>query len=131
MGMHLTRTDSALVRKFILLRQQLNLYLKHFPSHEKFALTNRIRNTADTVYEHIITGSMQYHKKTTLTKLNESHELLRAYIYEAYMLGYFDWADKRTSINPDDRYMCISKLIDEVGKMIGAWINKEQLKAKD
>lgn len=40
--------DSAaqLNRKFIEFAKLLNVYLNHFPKHEKYALANRIRSTA-------------------------------------------------------------------------------------
>jgi nucleoid-associated protein YgaU len=33
-------------RKFLETAKVLNIYLNHFPKHEKFALANKIRNTA-------------------------------------------------------------------------------------
>lgn len=38
------------------LAKLLNIYLNHFPRHEKYALANRVRNTAYEVYELIMEG---------------------------------------------------------------------------
>jgi len=38
----------------------MNVYLNHFPKHEKYALANRIRNTAYEVYELIMEGQKRY-----------------------------------------------------------------------
>ena len=69
----------------------LNIYLNHFPKHEKYALSNRIRNTAYDVYDFISEGQKRYHKKTTLTQLDIAHEKLRMQLYLAYELGYFKY----------------------------------------
>lgn len=107
----------------------LNVYLNHFPKHEKYALANRIRNTAYEVYDLISEGQKRYFKKTTLTSLDIAHEKLRMQIFLAYELGYFQFKDGR---HPDKgagqierkRFTTISGLVDELGKMIGAWIKK-------
>jgi hypothetical protein len=47
-------------------------------------------------------------------------------IYLANELGYFNFKDGRKDekISGVKRYLAISKVIDEIGKIIGAWINK-------
>jgi hypothetical protein len=50
-------------------------------------------------------------------------------VYLAYELGYFRFKDGKTSQQtPDEleahRYTTISGLVDELGRMIGAWIGK-------
>lgn len=107
----------------------LNVYLNHFPKAEKYALANRIRNTAYEVYDYITEGQKRYFKKTTLTNLDVAHEKLRMQIYLAAELGYFRFKDGRTvEKNPGQqervRHAAISKLVDEMGKMIGGWIKK-------
>jgi len=42
-GIH---SEAQLNRKFMEFAVLLNIYLSHFPKYEKFALANRIRNTA-------------------------------------------------------------------------------------
>ena len=116
-------------RKFMEFIKILNIYLNHFPKHEKYALSNRIRNTAYEVYDYISEGQKRYYKKTTLTNLDITHEKLRMQLYLAYDLGYFQFKDGKQSIKkPKDleghRFTTISKLNDEIGKMIGGWIKK-------
>jgi len=107
----------------------LNVYLNHFPKAEKYALANRIRNTAYEVYDLISEGQKRYFKKTTLTNLDITHEKFRMQVFLAYELGYFRFHDgrqveKNQSQIERKRFTTISGLIDELGKMIGAWIKK-------
>ena len=104
----------------------LNVYLNHFPAHEKYALSNQIRKTAYSLYDFITEGQKRYYKKTTLTNLDISHEKLRMQIFLAYELGYFNFKDGRNSKKKieEKRYSAISRQIDELGKMIGGWIKK-------
>nr|WP_218937434.1 four helix bundle protein [Halarcobacter anaerophilus] len=104
----------------------LNIYLNHFPKFEKYALSNNIRNTAYEVYDLITECQKRYFKKTSLTSLDVTHQKLRMQIYLANELGYFAFKDGRkdTKVNPQKRFLAITKVIDEIGKIIGAWINK-------
>lgn len=79
------------------------------------------------VYNIITECYKRYHKKTSLTNLDIKHQQLRMQIYLAYELGYFKFKDGKTyNKSPEElemhRYTAISRLVDEVGKMIGAWI---------
>jgi four helix bundle protein len=125
MGIH---SESELNRKFVAFAKLLNIYLNHFPKHEKYALSNRIRSTAYEVYDLISEGQKRYLKKTTLTSLDIAHEKLRMQVFLANELGYFGFADGRTARDKEDleehRYLTISKQIDELGRMIGGWIQK-------
>jgi hypothetical protein len=67
-----SNAEVLMYRKFVELAKLLNVYLNHFPKHEKFALCNRIRNTAYEVYELIMEGQKRYHKKTTLTNSTQT-----------------------------------------------------------
>ena len=104
----------------------LKIYLNHFPKDEKFALCLSIRNTAYEVFDLITESQKRYYKKTSLTNLDIKHEQLRMKIYLANELGYFNFKNGRREDGVDGRhkYLSISKLIDEIGRMIGAWINK-------
>jgi four helix bundle protein len=122
-------TEPGLNRKFMETIKLLNIYLNHFPKAEKYALSNRIRNTAYEIYDYISEGQKRYFKKTTLTNLDIAHEKLRMQIYLAMELGYFRFKDGKTvEKSPGHqeriRHAAISKLIDEMGKMIGGWIKK-------
>lgn len=123
MGIH---SEAVLNRKFIEMIKLLNIYLNHFPKFEKYALANNIRNTAYAIYDLITEAQKRYFKKTSLTQLDVEHEKLRMQVYLANELGYFNFKDGRndSSVNAAKRFLAISKLIDEIGKIIGAWINK-------
>ena len=124
-----THCEAGLSRKFMEFIKLLNIYLNHFPKHEKYALSNRIRNTAYEVYDYITEGQKRYYKKTTLTNLDITHEKLRMQLFLAYELGYFHFKDgKQSKRSPKEleghRFLVISNLNDELGKMIGGWIKK-------
>jgi len=126
MGVH---SEAELNRKFMEFAKLMNIYLNHFPKHEKYALANRIRNTAYEVYDYITEGQKRYIKKTTMTNLDVAHEKLRMQLHLAYDLGYFQYkGGKREPEQPaalsEHRYLAINRLVDELGRMIGAWIRK-------
>lgn len=77
----------------------LNIYLNHFPRHEKYALCTRMRATAYGLYDLITEGQKRYHKKTTLTQMDIAHEQLRMQIRLAHELGYFAFKDGKASDN--------------------------------
>lgn len=55
------------------------------------------------------------------------HQKLRMQIYLANELGYFAFINgKKEESNPEQKYMAIERHIDELGRMIGAWIKKEK-----
>ena len=121
--------EAMLVRKFIEFSKLMNVYLNHFPRHERYALSNRIRNSAYDVYGLIVECQKRYHKKTSLTQLDIAHEQLRMQLYLAYELGYFQYSDGRADNKAAEveakRWQAISKLVDELGRMIGGWIKHE------
>ncbi|HGL5374056.1 TPA: four helix bundle protein [Citrobacter farmeri] len=121
--------EAMLIRKFIEFSKLMNVYLNHFPRHERYALSNRIRNSAYDVYGLIVECQKRYHKKTSLSQLDIAHEQLRMQLYLAYELGYFQYSDGRTDNQAVEvearRWQAISKLVDELGRMIGGWIKHE------
>lgn len=123
-------TQAPLIRRFCETMKLLNIYLNHFPKHERYALCGRIRDAAYTVYDLIVEGMKRYHKKTTLTALDVAHERLRMQIYLAFELGYFGFAQGKGLMDPEEteahRFMAISRRVDELGRMIGAWISGAQ-----
>lgn len=103
----------------------LNIYLNHFPKHERYSLAGRIRNTAYEMYDLISAAQKRYYKKTSLTELDIVHERLRMQIYLAYELGYLNYKDGKHAGNLEaNRVRAIGGLVDELGKMIGGWIKK-------
>ena len=126
---------ALLDKKYIEMLKLLNIYLNHFPRHERYALSNRIRNMAYTVYDLITETQKRYHKKTTLTQMDVAHEQLRMQIRLAYELGYFQFKDgKATKETPEQlalhRLTAIEALVDEIGRMIGGWIQYERTQQK-
>lgn len=131
MGHH---DEARLDHKFIDFARQMNLYLNHFPKHEKYGLAQEIRRKAYGCYGLIVEAQKRYHKKTTLTNLDVMHEQLRMLIRLAFELGYFSFKDgavsaKRPEGTAEHRYLAINRMIDELGRMIGGWLAAE--KAKD
>ena len=121
-------SEAILNQKFFEMIKLLKIYLNHFPKDEKFALCLSIRNTAYEVFDLITESQKRYYKykKTSLTNLDIKHEQLRMKIYLANELGYFNYKDGRRDENVDGvkKYLAISKFVDEIGRIIGAWINK-------
>lgn len=104
----------------------LNINLNHFPRHERHGLSLEIRRAMYGVYGLLVEGEKRYHKKTTLTNLDILHEQLRAFINLAFDMGYFNYHHHkrgRSSAEEVRRYTAVSILVDELGRMIGGWIN--------
>lgn len=121
--------EAALVLKMVELAKLANIHLNHFPKHEKYGLCQEIRTCMYGVYSLIIEGEKRYHKKTTLTNLDIKHEQLRMLFRLAYELGYFDYHHNkrsRTDAEIRRRYLAVNGLVDEVGAMIGGWINNHR-----
>jgi len=126
--MTLTKTQTVLYRKYFEMTKLLNLYLNHFPKHEKYALCTIIRNTNYSLYDLVVEATKRYHKKTTLQNIDITHEKLRMQIYLAYELNYFNFKDgvSVTDASNSTRYSKINKKINELGRLIGAWIKTER-----
>lgn len=90
-----------------------NLMVLKFPKHEKFLLANKIRELGYELFELSIICNKKVYKKTTVTDLNVKHEVLRQLINLAFELKYINLQKHKTA----------SLLVDEVGKMIGAWVS--------
>ncbi|MFZ4504319.1 MAG: four helix bundle protein [Methylovulum sp.] len=123
-------SEATLDRKFIEFAKLMNIYLNHFPAHEKYGLSLQIRTAAYDVYALIIECQKRYHKKTTLTQLDIRHEQLRMLCRLAYELGYFKFKDGKSNEEKslEKRYLTLSKLVDELGRMIGGWIVADRSK---
>lgn len=124
MGLH---SDAQINRKFIEFAKLLNIYLNHFPKHEKYGICQQIRNATYDVYGFMIEAQKRYHKKTTLTNLDVRHEQLRMFVNLSHELGYFafkdgSFSDKKPEELATHRFITISKHVDELGCMIGGWI---------
>ncbi len=129
MGLH---SEAELNRKFVEFAKLLNLYLNHFPKSEKYGLAQQIRQAAYDVYGMIVEAQKRFHKKTTLSNLSVRHEQLRMFINLAHELGYFEFKDgSRSDDSPRrlaaHRHVAVSRLVDELGRMIGGWVRSERL----
>lgn len=127
MGHH---SEAELNRKFVEFANLMNVYLNHFPKHERFGICLHIRQTAYETYALIIEAQKRYHKKTTLCNLDIKHEQLRMMIALAYEMGYFAFKDGRVAKDGNGheahRYCALSLMVDELGRMIGGWIAHER-----
>jgi hypothetical protein len=130
MGHH---DEAKLDVKFIDFARQMNLYLNHFPKHERFGLCQQIRNAAYDSYGLIVESQKRHHRKTALTNLDVRHEQLRMLLRLAFELGYFSFKDG-AKVGEDyaktatHRYLAISRMVDELGRMIGGWIMADKAK---
>jgi hypothetical protein len=120
-------SEAELNRKFVEMAKLMNIYLNHFPHSEKYALAQQIRTMMYDVYALVVEAQKRYHKKTTLTNLYIRHEQLRMLVNLAHSLGYFKFKDGAVADrSPGDqavhRFLAISRLVDEVGRMISGWI---------
>lgn len=120
-------SEAKLDCKFTEFARLMNIHLNHFPKHEKYGLALEIRRAAYEMYGFMVEAQKRYHKKTTLTNLDVRHEQLRMLIRLANSLGYFEFkagkiAEKSPVRQGEHRYLALSRLVDELGKMIGGWI---------
>ena len=125
-------SEAGLDGKFIEFAQLMNNYLSHFPNHEKFGLALDIRRAAYDTYALIVECQKRYQKKTSLTNLDIRHEQLRMLVRLAYELKYF-WFKEGKMLQDkgraEHRYLNISLLIDELGRIIGSWIGADRSKS--
>lgn len=131
MGLH---SMSTLDSRLVLMLKQLNKYLNHFPRSEKYGLSLQIRNAAYEVYGLAVEAQKRHHKKTSLSALDIRHEQLRMFVRLAHELGYFQFKDgsqlsENAESTAERRHHALSKMIDELGCIIGGWINSERAKA--
>ena len=129
MGQH---SEAELNCKFIETAKLMNIYLNHFPKFEKYALAQQIRLCMYEVYAMIVEAQKRYHKKTTLTNLDVRHEQWRMLVNLANSMGYFQFKDGKEASEKmaAHRFLAVSKLIDELGRMIGGWIVFERLQGQ-
>ena len=128
-----THSEAQLDVKFVDFARQMNLYLNHFPKHERYGLCQQIRNSAYSVYGFMVEAQKRYQKKTSLTNLDIAHEQLRMFLRLAFELGYFKFKesatpDKNSEKTATHRYLTISRMVDELGRMIGGWIQADKAK---
>ena len=91
-----------------------NIALEQFPRSERYALAADIKQTMYSFYRLIITANKKYYKKTTLQDADVELEVLRGFIRLA--------ANKEMRYLPMKKYEIWSKMLSEIGAMLGGWI---------
>jgi four helix bundle protein len=87
--------------------------LRNFPKAERYAMVADIKQCMDDLLELIVAAQKKYYKKTTLQELDVANTKLKYYIRLANTLGLL----------PNKQYENWSKMVVEIGKIIGGWIN--------
>jgi four helix bundle protein len=91
-----------------------NQCLQQFPRSERYALATDIKKSMYTLLRLIITANKRYYKKTTLQDIDIELDALRTFIRLA--------ADQNFKYLPLRKYENWSKMLNEIGKMLGGWI---------
>ena len=119
--------EASLNRRMVLFAKQLETYLAHFPSAHKYTLTQSIRQAFLDVFCLCVEAQKRRHKKTALGQLDVRHEQLRMMINLAFEMGLFAHQNSKDKdpMQGQHRYLTLSRQCDELGRMIGGWIQKE------
>ena len=96
--------------------------LRQFPKSEKYALANDIKESMYTMLRLIIAANKKYYKKTTMQDIDVELETLRTLIRLA--------SDKELQLLPFRKYENWSKMLSEIGKMLGGWIKTTNQKTE-
>lgn len=91
--------------------------LRQFPKSERHVLSQEIRQTLWSLLRLTIVCNKRYYKKTTLQDLDAELDLLRSQVRLAKDLQYL----------PFRKYEILSRLIDEIGRMIGGWMKSTKM----
>ncbi len=120
-------SEASLNRRLVLFAKQLEGYLKHFPHCHKYTITQGIRQAFLDVWNLTVEAQKRYHKKTTLMQLDVRHEQLRMMLNLAFEMNLFSHQNGKDKdpMNGQHRYLTISAACDEIGRMIGGWLQKE------
>jgi hypothetical protein len=86
--------------------------LKQFPKSEKFSLAAEIKTTMLGLLRRIVVCNKRYYKKTTMQEMDADLDLLRSQVRLAKDLGFL----------PFGKYEVWSRMIDEIGRMVGGWM---------
>lgn len=91
-----------------------NACLLQFPKSERYALATEIKKSMYTLLRLIITANKKYYKKTTLQEMDVELETLKTFIRMA--------ADSKFKYLGLRQYENWSKMLSEIGRMLGGWI---------
>jgi four helix bundle protein len=91
-----------------------NQCLKQFPKSERYAMAAEIKQSMYRLLRLIIEANKKYHKKTTAQQIDIELETLRTFIRLA--------SDKQLKYLSIKKYENWSKMLNEIGRMLGGWI---------
>lgn len=83
-----------------------------FPREHRFGLTSRLQNTAYRFYELLYVVSVSGNPNRVLARADVALRQLKAYWRLAYDLAFM----------PIKRYEHGSRLLDELGRLLGGWL---------
>lgn len=92
--------------------------LRQMPKSERYALAADIKSSMHRLLTLIIRANKKYYKKTTLQDADIEIDVLRHLVRLAMELGFL----------PFQKYEHWSKLINEIGKMMGGWMKSTNQK---
>lgn len=87
-----------------------------FPKAERHVLSAEVRSVVAELVRLAIRAAKRHHKKTTLQDMDVAVEVKRRLIRKAFRLRYID----------AHRYEVWSRLVDEIGRMVGAWLRSQR-----
>ena len=100
--------------KIVAMMEYAEPILLTFPKYVRFTRVADITKCMDKMMERTIEANKKYYKKTTLQELDVEIEKLRKYVYLAFRLKYIN----------AKKYEMWSRKVDEIGRLVGAWIQK-------
>lgn len=86
--------------------------LKQFPNYQRFVLASKIREYMLQLLELCITANKKYYKKTTQQDIDITLSVLRTMVRLSKDLAYLSFK----------KYEQWSKMLAEIGRMLGGWI---------
>lgn len=110
---NLNPTDEfLLLQKILDMMEYAYVALRQFPKSEKYALATDIKHCMNLILGYAIAARKHYYKKTTLQNMDVEIAKLRVFIRLSYRLRFIDM----------QKYEIWSKMVDEIGKMLGGWL---------
>lgn len=95
-----------------------NQALMHFPRSERYALAADIKKSMYALLRLCVAANKRYFKKTTLQEIDVELETLRTLLRLS--------ADPQTRYLPLRKYEHWSKLLGEIGCLLGGWIKSQK-----
>lgn len=111
--MKLSKTeDLKVLQKFCDMMEYAYIALRQYPKSEKFVLAADTKQCMYELMRLIIRANKKYYKKTTLQDIDIELEHLRYLVRMAQRLEFL----------PFKKYEIWSRMLDEIGRMVGGWI---------